>query len=124
MSLRTPLGRVLGHGPANEGTRHWWVQRLTSIALVPLGIWFAVSLITLPLADPLVLGNWLSQGWNALLMLLLAALVAWHSQLGVSVVIEDYVHGHGLKTLALILNTFAHLVIAVAAVYAVLKITA
>ena len=122
MSLRSPLGRVLGNGAANEGPHHWWVQRLTSIALVPLGIWFAVSLMALPLADRAVLFDWMSHGWNALLTFLFALVATAHSRLGVQVVIEDYVHAHGLKTLALILNTFAHILIAVAASYAVLKI--
>jgi succinate dehydrogenase / fumarate reductase, membrane anchor subunit len=121
MTLRTPLGRVLGHGSANDGVHHWWVQRLTSVALVPLGIWFVVSLIALPLADHAALVDWLTRGWNALLMLLFALVATWHSHLGVRVVIEDYVHGHGLKILALVLSTFAHTLVAAAIVYTVLR---
>jgi succinate dehydrogenase / fumarate reductase, membrane anchor subunit len=123
VSLRSPLGRVLGHGPANAGVHHWWVQRLTSLALVPLGIWFVVSLAALPLGDALVLTEWLQRGWNALLLLLFALVAIWHSQLGVQVVIEDYVHAHGLKTLSLIVSTFSHILIAAAVAYAVLKIS-
>lgn len=122
MSLRTPLGRVLGQGSANDGAHHWWMQRLTSIALVPLCIWFVVSLMALPLGDRAILVEWMRNGWNALLLLLFAWVATWHSQLGVRVVIEDYVHGPGVKTLALILTSFAHILIAAAAAYAILKI--
>lgn len=122
MSLRSPLGRVLGHGPASEGVHHWWAQRLTSLALVPLGIWFVVSLVSLPLADAAVLSSWVGQGWNALLLLLFILVATWHSQLGVQVVVEDYIHAHGVKTFALIASAFAHIFLAAAAVYAVLQI--
>jgi succinate dehydrogenase / fumarate reductase membrane anchor subunit len=122
MSLRSPLGRVLGEGPARSGVHHWWVQRLTSIALVPLGIWFIVSLIALPLANHGVLVAWMAHGWNALLLLVFALVATWHSKLGVQVVIEDYLHSHGTKTLAVILNIFAHVLLGAAAVYAMLKI--
>ncbi len=121
MSLRSPLGRALGHGSASEGAHHWWVQRLTSIALLPLGFWFAVSIATLPLGDAAVLSSWVAQGWNALLLVLFILVAARHSQLGVQVVIEDYVHGHGIKTLSLIVSLFAHIFLAAAAVYAVLR---
>ena len=121
MSLRSPLGRVLGLGSAKEGVHHWWTQRLTSIALVPLSIWFVVSLLALPSLDHATVITWLRQSWTALLMVLFVLVAVWHSQLGVRVVIEDYVHG-GTKTLILVLVTFAHTVMAVAGVFAILKI--
>jgi succinate dehydrogenase / fumarate reductase, membrane anchor subunit len=120
MSLRSPLGRVLGHGPAKEGAHHWWVQRLTSIALIPLTVWFVISLLSLPGYDRSTVIAWVSQSWTALLLVLFIAITAWHSKLGVQVVIEDYVHG-GMKTLSLILSTFAHSLVAAAALFAVLK---
>ena len=119
--MRAPLGRVLGYGSANEGARHWWIQRMTSLALIPLAIWFVVSLIALPASRYAVLADWMTRGWNALLLLLLGLVAARHSQLGVQVVIEDYVHAAGAKTLALILNLFAHILIAAAIAFAVLK---
>ena len=121
MSLRSPLGRVLGKGAAKEGAHHWWVQRLTSVALIPLTVWFVISLLALPSFDYATVHAWASQTWTALLLVLFIAIAAWHSKLGVQVVIEDYVHG-GTKTLSLILSTFAHTLVAVAAIFAVLKV--
>jgi len=121
MSLRSPLGRVLGAGSAKEGVHHWWTQRLTSIALVPLTIWFLVSLLTLPSFEHVTVISWIAQSWTALLLILFILVATWHSQLGVRVVIEDYVHG-GAKTLTLVLITFIHALVAAAGVFAVLKV--
>jgi succinate dehydrogenase / fumarate reductase, membrane anchor subunit len=122
MSLRSPLGRVLGTGSAKEGVHHWWVQRLTSIALVPLAIWFVVSLLWLPSLDHATVVAWMGQSWTALLLTLFILVSTWHSQLGVRVVVEDYVHGSGLRTLTLVVITFAHALVAAAGVFAVLKV--
>ena len=121
MSLRSPLGRVLGYGAAKEGVHHWWIQRLTSIALIPLTVWFVISLLALPSFDYATVHAWASQTWTALLLVLFIAIAAWHSKLGVQVVIEDYVHG-GAKTISLVLSTFAHTLIAAASIFAVLKV--
>jgi succinate dehydrogenase / fumarate reductase, membrane anchor subunit len=122
MSMRSPLGRVVGHGAAGGAVHHWWLQRLTSVALLPLGIWFIVSLAYLPLNDHAAVVSWLQQGWNALLLLSFALVAIWHSQLGLQVIIEDYVHGHGLKTLALVAAVFLHVGAAAACLFTVLKI--
>ena len=122
MSLRSPLGRVLGAGAAHDGVRHWWLQRLTSIALVPLTVWFVVSLLALPSLGYGTLVAWMSQSWTALLLILLVLTAAWHSQLGVRVVVEDYVHGTGARTLTLVVLGFAHVLLAAAGVFAVLKV--
>ena len=121
MSLRTPLGRVLGKGSAKEGVHHWWVQRVTSVALIPLLVSFVVSVLTLPSLDYGVVHSWVHQSWTAVFLVLFIALACWHSKLGVQVVIEDYVHG-GAKTLALVLSTFLHTLIAAASIFAVLKV--
>jgi succinate dehydrogenase / fumarate reductase, membrane anchor subunit len=121
MSLRTPLGKVLGRGAAGEGTGHWWVQRVTAVALVPLTLWFAGSLLGLQLQSYDQVRGWLGQPWVAVLTILLVLTLSWHSRLGVQVVIEDYVHGGG-KTAWLLLSTFVHFAAAVAAVFAILML--
>jgi succinate dehydrogenase / fumarate reductase, membrane anchor subunit len=121
MSLRSPLGRVLGTGSAKEGVQHWWLQRLTSIALVPLTVWFVVSLLSLPSLEHVTVISWMAQSWTALLLILFILVATWHSQLGVRVVVEDYVHG-GSKTLTLVVITFIHALVAAAGVFAVLKV--
>jgi succinate dehydrogenase / fumarate reductase membrane anchor subunit len=122
MSLRSPLGKVLGLGAAKDGVQHWWTQRLTSVALVPLSIWFVVSLLTLPGLDYPAVVAWMSQSWTALLLIILVLVAGWHSQLGVRVVVEDYVHGAGARTVTLVAVLFAHVLLAGAAVFAVLKV--
>lgn len=121
MSLRTPLGRVLGKGAAKEGVHHWWVQRMTAVALIPLAISFVVSLVSLPSLDYLTVHTWVHQSWTAVLLVLFIGLACWHSKLGLQVVFEDYVHGSA-KTILLILSTFAHTLIAAASIFAVLKV--
>jgi succinate dehydrogenase membrane anchor subunit len=122
VSLRSPLAKVLGRGSAKEGVHHWWVQRLTSVALVPLTVWFVVSLLSLPSLDRATVVAWVGQLWTAVFLILLVLTAARHSQLGVRVVVEDYVHGSGTKALVLALVTFLHVVIAVAGVLAILKL--
>jgi succinate dehydrogenase / fumarate reductase, membrane anchor subunit len=122
MSLRSPLGRVLGLGAAKDGVQHWWLQRLTSVALVPLAVWFVVSLLALPGLDQATVIVWMHQSSTALLLILLVSLAAWHSQLGVRVVVEDYVHAAGTRTVTLVVITFAHVLLALAGVFAVLRV--
>ncbi len=120
MSLRSPLGRVLGFGAAKQGVGHWWVQRVTAVALIPLTLWFVVALLGKPLQSYDAMRGWLGQPWVAVLTILLITTLAWHSKLGVEVVVEDYVHGNGWKTGLLLMSTFVHFAAAVAGVFAVL----
>jgi len=122
MSLRSPLGRVLGLGTAKDGTSHFWGQRVSGIALAILGLWFAWSAATMPGFGYTESVAFIGEPINALLLLLLSVTMAYHSYLGVQVVIEDYVHGHGLKIASLLLSRFAHLFLAAAAVFAILKL--
>jgi len=122
VSLRSPLGKVLGTGSAKQGTHHWWAQRLTSVALVPLSVWFVVSLLSLPSHDHATVVAWMGQSWTAVLLVLLVLVGAWHSQLGLRVVVEDYVHGAPARTVTLVLLMFAHVLLAGAGVVAVLRV--
>ncbi len=122
MSLRSPLARVRGLGAAGSGVQHWWVQRVTAIALVPLCIWLVVSLLALPSLDFVTLVSWMAGTWTASLLVLLVLTASWHSSLGIQVVLEDYVHDHGMKAVSLVLSSFIHVVIAVAGSFAVLRI--
>jgi succinate dehydrogenase / fumarate reductase membrane anchor subunit len=122
VSLRAPLGRVLGLGSAKEGTDHWWGQRVSGIALVLLGLWFVGSLEGLASLNHGTVVAFIASPLNTALLSLLCVIVAYHSYLGVQVVIEDYVHSHGLKLAVLILSRFVHVVVAVISVYAILRI--
>ena len=122
MSLRSPLSRVLGLGSAKDGTDHWFAQRVSAVALVLLGLWFVISLAVL---GTVKYGNviaFLGKPLNGVLMALLCVTLAYHSYLGVQVVVEDYVHTKGVKMLALILSRFAHVFVAIASVYSILRI--
>ncbi len=122
MSLRTPLGAAVGRGSARNGVHHWWVQRVTAVALLPLTLWLLVSLIQLPLTDHAAVVSWIGHDWHPVLLSLLVLVMTWHSQLGVQVVIEDYVHRHLLKTLSLLSSSFLHVLVAAGGIYAVLRI--
>jgi succinate dehydrogenase / fumarate reductase membrane anchor subunit len=122
MSLRSPIGRVLGLGAAKDGFSHWWLQRVTSVALVLLGLWFVSALLRMPTFQYEFVVAWIAMPLNAVLLLLLIGTLVYHSQLGVQVVVEDYVHHHGLKIATMMLLTFAHVAVAALAIFAVLRI--
>ena len=122
MTMRSPLGRVRGLGSAKSGFEHWWAQRLTALALVPLTIWFVAGIVSLAGADYDVTVDWLSQPSVAIALALLIVATFYHAALGLQVVIEDYVHHEGSKLALVIAEKFACMVLAVSALYAVLKI--
>ncbi|WP_142849610.1 succinate dehydrogenase, hydrophobic membrane anchor protein [Telmatospirillum sp. J64-1] len=123
-SLRTPLGRVRGLGSAKEGVGHWWGQRLSGLALVPLTLWFVISVIGLIGADYATFSAWLGTPGNATMMLLLVFVVFYHAQLGLQVVIEDYVHNEGAKMASLIAIKFATVALGVFCAVSILKLVA
>ena len=122
MSLMSPLNRVLGLGTGKGAAEHWWWQRTTAVALLPLGLWFAWSMLALPGFDHASVVAWAQRPVTSILLLLTVACIGYHSYLGVQVVIEDYVAGAGLKVAAVMASTLAHFAIAIAAIFAVLKI--
>lgn len=122
MSLRTPLGRVRGLGAARNGSHHWRLQRLTAIALIPLGVWFLASMAFLAGADYLTVKAWLSAPLPAILVILFAFALFYHLKLGLQVVIEDYVHDGALKLFLQVTVSFSCIGLGLAATLAVLKL--
>ena len=121
--MRTPLAHARGLGSAKDGTEHFWRQRLTAVALVPLIIWFVVSIVAMSGADHAAMIAWLKQPVPAVAMLLFIAAGFVHLRLGMQVIIEDYVTSDGAKIALLMLNTFFCAAVGLASVLAVLKIS-
>ena len=122
MNMRTPLGRVRGHGSAHEGVAHWWAQRVTAIALVPLVLWFSVSIVTMVGMDYEAARAWIGAPVNAGLLVLLIVFVFHHAKLGAEMVIEDYVHGPAAKLVLLLAVRGGSILLGLAALFAVLMI--
>ena len=122
MSLRSPVGRVLGLGSAGEGVGHWWSQRVTSVALVLLGLWFVFALIGLPDRSYETVTAWMAQPINAVLLSLLVGTALYHSLLGIQVVVEDYVSNHGAKIVTMLALQFIHFVLGALGIFSVLRV--
>ena len=123
MSMRTPLGKVLGLGSAKSGTEHWWLERVTAIAGIPLTVFFIVFVMMHLGATRVELVASMGNPLIAILMALTVISMLWHMKLGLQVVIEDYVHATLPKYLSLLFNTFFTAVLGVAALYAILKMS-
>ena len=119
---RTPLKDVRGLGSAKQGTHHFIVQRLTAIALILLACWFLYFVVGLMHADYLTASDAVAKPWNAMLLIAFLVAMFWHAQLGMQVVIEDYVHSHGLALTAQIAVYFICILGALASVFAVVRI--
>jgi succinate dehydrogenase / fumarate reductase membrane anchor subunit len=122
VSLRSPLGRVLGLGSAKEGTGHWWAQRVSAVALIPLTLWFMFSLLALPALDYATVKLWLSYPLSGFLAVLLIAVLSYHSYLGTAEVIEDYVRAVGSKIFSLVLLRFSYVLAGGASIFAILRV--
>jgi succinate dehydrogenase / fumarate reductase, membrane anchor subunit len=120
--LRSPLGRARGLGSARAGSHHWWAQRLTALALVPLSLWFIFSVIHLSGASHQVVIDWLSSPLTLSLMLALILATFHHLQLGLQVVIEDYVKGEWRKTGIVLAVKAISMFLALTCIVSVLKI--
>ena len=122
MSLESPLGKFLGHGSARDGTGHWWSQKLTAVALIPLTIWFVFAVLGMDSFDYASVRLWMGAPLNAILLILFTVSALYHSDLGLQVVVEDYVHG-ATKVLTLMVLKFMHVALAVAVVYSIIIIS-
>ena len=120
--LRTPLARARGLGSAKDGVHHWWIQRLTAIAMIPLVVWFAISLVMMTGADYAVVRAWIGSPLVMVLLILTIGVGLHHGQLGLQVVIEDYVHGDGRKLALIVAVRFVAVVFGLAAIVAILRI--
>jgi succinate dehydrogenase / fumarate reductase membrane anchor subunit len=123
MSLKSPLGRVLGLGSAKDGTAHWWSQRVTAVGLALLGLWFAGALIGLDSFSYRDVTAFVSDPLNAVLLALFVGTALYHSLLGIQVVIEDYVHGGGLKVVTLLVIKFVHVLAAALGIFAIFRVS-
>ena len=122
MSLVTPLNRVLGLGTASGAAEHWWLQRLTAVALLVLGIWAAIELVLLPDFSYATVHAWVHRPYSAVMLILFVLAVGYHSYLGVQVVIEDYVPSNAARVVAVMGSSLAHIGLSIAAIFAILKI--
>jgi succinate dehydrogenase / fumarate reductase membrane anchor subunit len=120
--LRTPLARARGLGSAKAGLHHWWAQRLTAIALIPLVVWFAISLVMMSGADYDIVRAWIGSPLVMVLLILTIAVGLHHGQLGLQVVVEDYVHSDGWKLVLIVAIRFIAVLFGLAAIVAILRI--
>jgi succinate dehydrogenase / fumarate reductase membrane anchor subunit len=123
MSLRSSLGIVRGLGSAKSGTHHWWMQRVTAVALVPLTLWLVMSIIGLSDADYPTAVEWFKSPLNVALMVSAVVALFYHAKLGMQVVFEDYIHTEWVKVTAQLALQFICIVLGLMAVIAALKVS-
>lgn len=120
--FRTPVARARGLGSAKSGTGHFWWQRVTAVALVPLVAWFIGTIVSLAGADLATVQAAIARPWNAIVFALFALTLFWHAKLGLQVVIEDYVHARALEIALQLIVTFVCAAGALASLYAIGRI--
>ncbi|HEX6119349.1 MAG TPA: succinate dehydrogenase, hydrophobic membrane anchor protein [Dongiaceae bacterium] len=120
--LRSELGRVRGLGSAKEGVRHWWAQRVSAVALIPLSLWFAAHIVFLTDVDRATAIQWLGSPLTLGLMSLFLIALTYHAVLGLQVVVEDYIHAKAAKLVLLLAIQFAGFALAAAGIVSMLVI--
>ena len=115
VDLRGRLKRVKGLGASHHGVGHWWLQRVTAVAMIPLALWFTWSLVTALLSPNVIkVAEWFASPVNTILMIMLLGAIFAHAKLGIQVVIEDYVKGTAVKFTMLLANSFICFIFAIA----------
>lgn len=122
MSMQSPLARARGLGSARRGTYHWWFQRLTAITLVPLSVWFVASMVSLINIDYAIIRTWIATPVTTVMLILFVVSLFYHAQLGLQVIIEDYIHSEWQKVANIILIKFIAFVAALAAIFAIMRL--
>lgn len=121
-SYRSPLGQAVGLGSAKDGVHHWWGQRVSGLALVPLTLWFVWAVLRLAGASHTTVLEFIYQPVHAILLILLAVTGFHHGALGMQVIYEDYIGNEGARLVAIIVTRFAAVAFGLAAVFATCKI--
>ncbi|MGH1542405.1 MAG: succinate dehydrogenase, hydrophobic membrane anchor protein [Arenicella sp.] len=123
MALQSPLSKAIGLGSAKHGFSHWWLQRLSAVALIPLSLWFVYSLVSLISADYATVVAWMQSPLRASLLVIFVLTTLYHAQTGLQVVIEDYIHTKWVNLILMYAMKFAAVVLAAIAVISVLKVS-
>lgn len=122
MALQSPLSKAIGLGSAKHGFSHWWLQRVSAVALIPLSLWFVFSIISLISADHATVVAWMSSIFNASLLIIFVCALLYHAQTGLQVVIEDYIHNKSINLILMYAMKFSAVILGAIAVISVLKV--
>ncbi len=122
MEIKTPLAKVRSFGSVTSCVVHWWYQRITAIALIPLSLWFGFALMSLPGAGYGEVVEWIQRPWNTLALVVFIMLSFYHAILGLQVVLEDYVHTEWMQTKSILATKLVLISIALLMLFAVLKV--
>lgn len=121
--LRSPLAKAKGLGASGDASHHFWVQRISALSMIPLVIWICISIAFLPEATYANVVAWLQSPFNGIVTLLFVIISFYHAQLGLQVIIEDYVSSHSTRLFGVLFIKFLSYFLMAASVYAVIKVT-
>lgn len=123
-TAETPLHKVQGLGAAHSGTGHFWHERVTAVALIPLSLWFLYVVLGLSGTSEVTALQFLAHPWNAILMGAFVLFSLWHAYLGLQVVVDDYIHTAGMKIFLMLVIRFSLIAIAAISIFAIVRIAA